>query len=447
MELYWYTPGKRRKVLETGSELGRGQEGTVFEVLSEPGTVVKVFKADRRKAPDEARREAEERARKLELFVRHPPPNPPDRDDGHRRFAWPERVLFNGAGLCVGYAMPRVCGKPLGAFIYPNQKDGVLAELKLRVAIAREVASIVAEVHLHELSMRLGDVSPTNFLADAKGKVTLIDIDSTEITSPDDGEIYPCPTRTCEYTAPELIGRDLSKIRRTEEHDLFGLSVLETQSLFEGWHPFAMRDGRLVEERIVAGDCPLIRGGAGAPPEAPPFGGGPDFDIGDELRSLLERAFVAGHAEPRLRPRAVEWNRPLLRYEKILGRPVPSVPGPAAPGTRAAPPWLWRRRRAVVAFGGVAAVAASVGLFYVGWPNGDADVEGRVRLASVMDRPGLLRKSVERYRETVTNDAGDLPWGPQDISETPLYWKRVRDGGYEPLAFEIPRYRPWEIKR
>ena len=108
MELYWYTSGKRRKVLETGSELGRGQEGSVFEVLSEPGTVVKVFKADRRKAPDEARREAEERAKKLELFVRHPPPNPPDRDDGHRRFAWPERVLFNGAGQCVGYAMPRV---------------------------------------------------------------------------------------------------------------------------------------------------------------------------------------------------------------------------------------------------------------------------------------------------------------------------------------------------
>lgn len=424
MELYWYTSGKRWKVLETGSELGRGQEGTVHKVLSEPGTVVKVFKAD----PSLL---AEERAEKLELFVRHPPYNPPNPSDGHRKFAWPERVLFNGAGQCVGYAMPCVpCGEPLDTFIYP--KDGVLPERELRVALAREVASIVAEVHHHELSMRLGDVSPANFLADRKGRVSVIDIDSAEIQSPGDGRIYLCPTRTSEYTAPELIGRDLSTMLRTEEHDLFGLAVLIYQLLADGWHPFAVRHGRSVELRIVAGDCPQITGGAGRPPEAPPFGGGPDFDIGDELRSLLERAFVAGHAEPRLRPRAAEWNRPLLRYEKVLGRAVPSVPGPAAQVTPSAPPW--RRRGAVVAFGGVAAIAASVGFFYVGPPIGDAEVEGRVRLASVMDRPGL--ESVEPPgQEIVTDDDAGLLRGPERISETPLYWKLVRDGRYESLSF------------
>lgn len=430
MELYWYTSGKRRKVLETGSELGRGQEGTVYGVLAEPGTVVKVFKVDSSLPADEIRRKAEERAEKLELFVRHPPYNPPDPSDGHQKFAWPQKVLFNGAGQCVGYAMPCVpCGEPLDTFIYP--KDGVLPERELRVALAREVASIVAEVHHHELSMRLGDVSPANFLADRKGRVSVIDIDSAEIQSLGDGRIYLCPTRTSEYTAPELIGRNLSTMRRTEEHDLFGLAVLIYQLLADGWHPFAVRHGRSVELRIVAGDCPQITGGAGRPLEAPPFGGGPDFDIGDELRALLERAFVAGHGEPRLRPRAAEWHRPLLRYEKLLDRLVPSVPGPAARVTPSAPPW--RRRRVVVAFGGVAAIAGSVGFFYVGWPINDADVEGRVRLASVMDWPGI--ESAKPRPEIVTNDGAGLPRGPERISETPLYWKLARDGRYESLSF------------
>ena len=434
MELYWYTSGKRRKALETGSKIGWGQEGSVFEVLSEPGTVVKVFKADRRKAPEEARREAEERAKKLELFVRHPPHNPPDPDDGHRKFAWPERVLFNGAGLCVGYAMPRVRGEPLGTFIYP--KDGVLSERKLRVALAYEVASIMDEVHHHALSMVIGDVSPTNFLADAKGRVSLIDIDSAQIKSPDDGTIYHCPTRTSEYTPPELIGRDLATMLRTEEHDRFGLSVLVNRFLFNGWHPHAARDGRLLEERIVAGDCPLITGGAGRPPAAPPFGGGPDFDIGDELRSLLERAFVDGHAEPRLRPRAVEWNRPLLRYEKLLGRLVPSVPGPAPPVTPSAPPWPWRRR-GVVAFGGVAAVAASVGFISVGAPL-IGGVNVRESRASVLARVNVNVnvRSVERRREIVRNDDGELARGPENSSEVPHYWQLIRDGKHRSLSFE-----------
>ena len=116
---------------------------------------------------------------------------------------------------------------------------------------------------------------------------------------------------------------------------------------------------------------------------------------------------------------------------------------PAASAIREAPwpacaerAWSGRTGDALGAAVAVAAAACRCGVWRsggrcrVGWvflrgpaDYGDADVEGRVRLASVMDRPGLLRKAWSRCREIVTDDAGDLPWGPQHISETPLYWK------------------------
>ena len=66
--------------------------------------------------------------------------------------------------------MPRVPGGlPLERFIDP--KGSQFREHRFRVGLAREVAEIVAEVHHHELMIVLGDVSDTNFLADAKGRV------------------------------------------------------------------------------------------------------------------------------------------------------------------------------------------------------------------------------------------------------------------------------------
>ena len=117
------------------------------------------------------------------------------------------------------------------------------------------------------------------------------------------------------------MGRDLATTPRSQEHDLFGVAVLIYQLLFAGWHPFAKAcDLRSLEARILAGDCPQIVGGADVPPDAPPFGGSPEMDVGDDLRSLFIRAFVAGHTKPRLRPTAEEWVRPLARYERLLAQ-------------------------------------------------------------------------------------------------------------------------------
>lgn len=94
--------------------------------------------------------------------------------------------------------------------------------------------------------------------------------------------------------------------------------------------------------------------------------------------------------------------------------------------------------------GAAAALAAAVGFVGggvgVGRPIGDGDVKGRLGVFRAADKPAR-RASVEprlrlRLRqETVTNDDGGLPRGPEHSSERPLYWKLVRDGGYESLSF------------
>ena len=244
---------ERKEVIETlPDEPAEGGEGWVYKT-TEAGTLAKIFKEPA----------AEHRREKVEALIASPPHDPPQAPDGHRRFAWPQEMLCDvKTGEFIGYTMAQIPnGKPLDQFFDPGPSEYREKPFRVRLAIA--VAELIADIHRHHLMLVVGDINPSNILADARGRVALIDLDSVQMTTPD-GQSYPCPVGSPYYTPAELIGlgKKLGQVRRTQEHDRFGLAAIIFQLLFDGCHPFAAVGNDCTPlDRIRAGDWPTTRTG------------------------------------------------------------------------------------------------------------------------------------------------------------------------------------------
>ena len=226
-------------------------------------------------------------------------------------------------GEFIGYTMAQIPnGKPLYEFFDPGPSEYREKPFRVRLAIA--VAELIADIHRHHLMLVVGDINPNNILADARGRVALIDLDSVQMTTPN-GQNYPCPVGSTYYTPAELIGlgKKLGQVRRTQKHDRFGLAAIIFQLLFDGCHPFAAVGNDCTPlDRIRAGDWPYTNGSAyRPPPSAPPFRALPGA-----MQTLFTRTFVEGHWDPTARPTAEEWVEALTQNEKALGRPPTAAP-------------------------------------------------------------------------------------------------------------------------
>ena len=297
--------------------------------------------------------------------------------DGHRRFAWPQALLFDAdrRDRFIGYTMPHIPNsKSLDEFYDPTRSK--FRERLFRVGLGIAVAELIAEVHRHHLMIVVGDINQRNFLADARGRVALIDLDSVQITTVR-GDKYRCPVGSPFYTPAELLGPDIDFTRewRTQEHDRFGLAVLIFQLLFNGWHPFDAQGGTPRDNRIRAGDWPHAPGTSlRAPPSAPPFS-----TLPVEIQQLFTRAFLDGHSDPGARPTAEDWVDALTGNEKAFKAAPPTAVAPVPtqqPGGR-----RWIRV-------GVAACAAVVVVIAFGFfATGKMRVHARRNQSSGTSRP------------------------------------------------------------
>src|SRR5262249_54482282 len=120
------------------------------------------------------------------------------------------------------------------------------ADWRFLLHTATNLAKAVACVHKE--GCVVGDLNPNNAVVSAEGTVKLIDCDSIQVTIRD--RTYSCPVGVPLFTAPELQGKPLRGVIRTQEQDNFALAVLVFHLLFLGRHPFAgMYAGR--------GDMPI----------------------------------------------------------------------------------------------------------------------------------------------------------------------------------------------
>jgi DNA-binding helix-hairpin-helix protein with protein kinase domain len=283
--------------LELGPALGRGGEGAVHEIAGRPGFVAKVYHqpigADKALKLDNMARQAHPAL--LEIA------------------AWPVDVLrARPDGPVQGFVMPRVNGyREIHSLYGPSHRKKTFphADWSFLVHAARNLASAFEAIHAR--SHVIGDVNPGNVVVSPQALVKLIDCDSFQISA--GGQLFPCDVGVPQFTAPELQGQSFHGLRRTPDHDAFGLALLCFHLLFMGRHPFAGRyqgkgdmpiERAIREYRFAFGRHAITRQ-MEPPPHTLLFAALPVA-----VADLFERAF----APPKLtqgRPSARDWLRAL----------------------------------------------------------------------------------------------------------------------------------------
>lgn len=267
-------------------KIGGGGEGNVY-TTDDPDLVIKIYK-DPKPVME----------KKLRCMLKHP--LEPKADGVHLLIAWPQDVVYEGSTF-VGYAMPFVKNTyPIYIVCRNNAKHKndcheVFPNYDWRCSlmVAYHLAWIVAYVHKH--GYLIGDMNSNNIVIHGDGTLTILDVDSFDITDPDTGERFPCNVGIAEFLAPELQGRNLRNASFTKHTDEFALAVHIFILLMNNTHPFTLRqlsnnelasnnvqtltgkkqsivqDQKMVN--MVNGYCPFIKSvpGYGIPVYAPEF--------------------------------------------------------------------------------------------------------------------------------------------------------------------------------
>jgi DNA-binding helix-hairpin-helix protein with protein kinase domain len=288
-------------LVRLGRELGRGGEGVVHEISSDD-LVAKIYL----RPPPPAKIE------KLRAMTRRTTPAL------ERVAAWPVDLLQDHTRRVRGFLMPRVSAREDVHQLYSpksRRRAFVHSDARFLVRTAANLARAFAT--LHDAGHVIGDVNHGNALIGQDGTVVLIDCDSFQVRDAA-GRVFTCDVGVPLFTAPELQGKVFRGLRRSRQHDDFGLAVLVFHLLFQGRHPYAGRyvDGEMPIERAIAesrfayGQRAAARGMTSPPATLPldAFGGA--------IADLFERAFADG-PDPH-RPPAMEWVAVLTALERAL---------------------------------------------------------------------------------------------------------------------------------
>ncbi|GIV38880.1 MAG: hypothetical protein KatS3mg033_0680 [Thermonema sp.] len=319
--------------VQLGEMLGSGGEGWIYEVNNHPtrtSLVAKVFFSPEKAAQKEA---------KLRYMVQNPPES--IEQNGHPFLAWPLELLFDEQGRFTGFLMPKARGVELEYLCsddfesYPEFQstewhkfyfsNPTVAGYRLRTAF-----NICAAVHaVHAKGYVIGDLKPGNVLLQPNGLVTLIDLDSIQITGPQ--ESYPAAVLTPENAPPE--SKDMTaEDFKNESWDRFSLAVMLYRFL-TGIHPFT---GTLKPPYDTLNTYEeLIRHGFY------PHGSRKDrFEVippthrrlfalyPPAIAQTFGQAFDTGLFQPDKRPSALEWNRILHEVLKAAASTARKVPSP-----------------------------------------------------------------------------------------------------------------------
>ncbi len=287
-----------------GGRIGKGGEGTVFDVADDPNCVAKVY---HEVVPPS-------KTAKLVAMVQQANPSLTQIS------AWPMMTLHGTkGGRIVGILMPKVGGyRPIHQLYSPAQRKVTFpaADWSFLLHAARNVAQAIKTVHGQ--GVVVGDINQGNIVVSSNALVKFIDCDSFQISS--NGKTFLCEVGVGHFTPPELQGRSFGSVVRTPNHDNFGLAAICFHLLFMGRHPF-------VGKYLGSGDMPIEKAirefrfafgsGAGsrqmtAPPHVLRLAG-----VSQAVAMLFERAFGIDAVRNGSRPSAGEWVAALdqLRHE------------------------------------------------------------------------------------------------------------------------------------
>ena len=286
-----------------GAEIGRGGEGSVFEVAGQPTYVAKVY--HKRPLP-------EDQVAKLQTMISC------WSNALETISTWPRTMLFDPTSR-------KPCGILINKMMGARQLHELYGTTNRRrhfpdagwhhlVLAARNTA---ASFHaLHSAGVVVGDVNQGNLLVDQQMCVRMIDCDSFQITSGD--KTHHCPVGTPHFTPPELQSQKLRDVIRTGNHDRFGLAILIFHLLFVGRHPFAGRfhgPGDLSIEKAIAGRRFAFSKNRAETLVDPPPASLLLTDLPPGIGNLFEAAFRSPEGKPR--PSPLDW---ITQLEALLKR-------------------------------------------------------------------------------------------------------------------------------
>jgi len=215
--------GIHNDIYTTGRELGRGGEGTVYDLQHAGGLVLKCYNDPL--TPEKTaklQRMIAIRSAAIEAYA-----------------AWPVDLVSDETGRMAGFVMRKLAGYvPLHRVFSPLERKKLFPDkgYNFLIHIARNLATAFHQ--LHEAGLITGDVNEGNILINPSGLVAFIDCDSFQV--PDGAGYYFCEVGVPRYTPPELLKLgSFEHVVRTVNTDSFSLAILVFQLLFLGRHPFA----------------------------------------------------------------------------------------------------------------------------------------------------------------------------------------------------------------
>ena len=292
--------------VQLGREIGKGGEGIVFEVTGHPSLVAKVY----HQTP------SSDTIAKLEAIVACGSP------ELELISAWPHSLLYHPQRrIPCGILLPRIVeSRHLHELYGTYNRRRHFPEVKWHhlLLAARNVAA--AFDSLHSAGIVVGDVNQGNLMVDVQMRVRFIDCDSFQIS--DGGRVFPCPVGTPHFTPPELQSTKLRDVRRTPNHDRFGMAILIFHLLFVGRHPFAGRyrgwEELTIERAIAERRFAFSKNRAATQVDPPPASLLLD-DLPGPIAELFELAFrsnVSGAERPTV-PQWCERLEAALKCRKV----------------------------------------------------------------------------------------------------------------------------------
>lgn len=287
-----------------------GASGKIYLVQNKPEYVAKIF---------HNRAKSKTNRQKLESMLLNRPNFAPVVNEGVQftQIAWPEAVLEDEKGFCVGYLMPLIKMNEAVSLDHLMQKAirkklGLPEKYAYRIFAAYNVASMVTS--LHKCGHYIVDLKPSNVSVYKENMlVAMVDCDGFSIQG--EKSRYPAEFVSEEYIYPE--GMDKSCEEMGEEQDKFALAVIIFKLLNNGIHPFSGVPRKNDSEMLtIQNRIEQYHYAYGLWPDsyqAPhPYSIHEYFDKG--TLELFERAFTKGGE----RPSAYEWQEHLWKLMHSL---------------------------------------------------------------------------------------------------------------------------------
>lgn len=209
-----------------------GASGKIFKVSGRDDLVAKIFHNTDK---------SQSYRQKLEAMLLNKPSFPPVESDGveYIQIAWPEALLEDEQGFCVGYLMPLINMQEAVSLDHLMQKAvrkklGLPEKYAYRIFAAYNVASMVSS--LHKCGHYIVDLKPSNVsVYKSNMLVAMVDCDGFSIKG--EKARYPAEFVSEEYIYPEGMSESCQDMG--EEQDKFSLAVMIFRLLNGGIHPFS----------------------------------------------------------------------------------------------------------------------------------------------------------------------------------------------------------------